>query len=140
MKTNRTPRSIRPVLGALLLAALVAFGITACDPNAPADCSVDCIDIAYPSEGGDTITVLGKGAIFVELTVYADAGRTQVVGYARDFTLAMGHPSMPITKYYQGLPVTNPARTYLNPNTQYWYKARATGAGNGSRDLGQVGA
>lgn len=130
MKTNRTPRSIRQVLGALTLAALVAVGITACDPNAPADCSVDCVDILYASEGGDMLNILGKGAIFAEATIYADAARTQVVGYARDFTLASGHPNLPITKSYQALPIDNPARVYLKPNTQYWYKVRATGAGS----------
>ena len=130
MKTNRTPRPFRRALGALTLAAMVGLGVTACDPNAPADCSVDCVDIVYPNEGGDSINILGKGAIFVEATIYGDAARTQVVGYARDFTLAMGHPTMPITKYYQGLPVTNPALVFLKPATTYWYKVRATGAGN----------
>lgn len=128
MNTNRTARSIRRVLGALSIAGLVAFGVTACDPNAPADCSVDCVDIVYPSEGGDNVTIMGKGAIFASGTIYSDAARTKVVGYVQDFTLQMSHPSLPITKSYQGLPVTNPARNYLTPNTQYWYTVRATGA------------
>lgn len=129
MKTQLRSRTARRTAGAILFACVLALGFTACDPNAPTDCSIDCIVGMGVADGGDTVSIYGEGGVLAEATIYADSGRKTVVGYARDFTLKAYHQGLPITKYYQGLPVQNPQRVYLKPNTTYWYTVKATGNG-----------
>lgn len=131
MKRTRTStaRPIRRGLAVLGLALTVAAGLTACDPNAPADCTKDCIQMVYASPNGDTITLAGTGAVFPEITLYSDSARTKVVGYAKSFTLSQ-YPTMPVTTVYQALPIQNPTKVQLKPATTYYYKAKASGAGS----------
>lgn len=127
MKNTSTPRAtpIRRALVALGLALLVVAGLTACDPNSPADCTKDCIDMVYAN--GDTLVVAAKGAVQAEVTLYSNAARTQVTGYGKSFQM-LSYPSMAITKQYQALPLENPTKLQLSPATTYWYKAKAVGA------------
>ena len=129
MNTNRT-RTVRRSVAALLFAGLAIAGMTACDPHQPADCTKDCLDVVAASPAGDTMSIYGTGAITAEVTIYRDAARTQVVGYARTFAPTLYAQGLPITKAYQGLPLENPARVYLDPARTYYYKGKASGALN----------
>jgi hypothetical protein len=141
MNTNTSPattaparRRSRPVLRGLVLAlvlAVVALGSTACDPTKIADCTKDCIEMVYASNGGDKLTVVANnGGITSEVTLYSNSARTTVVGHARNFDFRQ-YPTMPITKQYQGLPLENPTPVQLRGATTYYYKVKATGL-NGS--------
>ncbi len=127
MSTNRT--RIRTFLrgGAAAVAlGVAAMGVTACQPNAPADCSKDCFDFAATNDNADTLSIAhAGGAAFTEITIYSDAARTQVAGYAQNFAL-LQYASVPITKSFQGLPVENPVKVQLKPATTYYYSAKST--------------
>jgi hypothetical protein len=129
MSTNRIRTLVRGGAAALAL-AVALVGFTACDPNAAADCSKDCLEFVSVNDNADTLTIAhAGGGAFTEVTIYADAARTNVVGYGQNFQL-LAYPTVPITKSFQGLPVQNPAKVQLKPATTYYYKARsqATGA------------
>ncbi|MEZ5139366.1 MAG: hypothetical protein R2702_10580 [Acidimicrobiales bacterium] len=127
MSTNRIRTLVRGGAAALAL-AVALVGFTACDPGAQADCTKDCLDFLATNDNADTMSIAHRGgAALTEATIYADAARTQVVGYVRNFEMVQ-YPTVPITKAYQALPLENPQKVQLKPATTYWYASKTSGA------------
>ena len=66
-------RRLRRGLAGLVLGGLAVAGVTACDPNAAANCAVDCIEFVSANAAGDQVMVAAPGAARAEDTEMVSA-------------------------------------------------------------------
>lgn len=112
---RRSVRRLRRTAGALLAAAVVTVGATACEPTG---CQLDCISGLSVNPGATTAKVTTTVGTNVMVQLYSDANLTKLVGAMSSTTGATTHTV---------------STGQLASATTYWWKVTATDANNVSR-------
>jgi hypothetical protein len=109
------PRRLRRAAAALLAAAVVTVGATACEPTG---CQLDCISSVALNPGATTAKVTTTVGTNVMLQVFSDSAMTKLVGAVSSSTGATTH---------------SVSTGQLASATTYWWKVTATDANDVTR-------